>query len=717
MDVRPSRPARPLHATTNENFPPSKQTLLQRHKSTGTLRPVPSVGGLQVAAKRSAFADRSNTSKTTMAFDKGKMAAAKPQVANAKENASSVYVAPKDAFLRPAQRPSFKGSSQLAHAAKANHGHSKSLVSAHADSRLPPAVMSKPNKRASTIVYNDNTSDNSSRPSTSGSGSGAIISEHIEAVAGHDSMYQESSTAAVAPLSRKPRHHQSQPVLKSSQQQPASLLDTDVNRVVPWEVLPVIKSDSSVCEDDAPEAPYLDAVEELSPERFLDFEPAQPEYVPPHERLTNPITKTATRDVEQEAEHPSAPAPASAGLEHLEPLGPLVPLEPSDHEDEDLYDEQGYTTAHSYRDCVDIPIAHDREAVEAEAEPETSLTVTIMEGPKFSKQILDEIQQARHIVEKNRTDEEIEEEAWDISMVAEYGDEIFEYMKEMEITLLPSAHYMDIQTEIQWSMRSVLMDWVIQVHGRFNLLPETLFLAVNYIDRFLSVKVVSLGKLQLVGATAIFLAAKYEEINCPSVQEIVYMVDSGYSVEEILKAERYMLSMLDFNLGWPGPMSFLRRISKADDYDLETRTLAKYFLEVTIMDERFVASPPSFVSAGAHCLSRLILEKGHWTPEHVHYSGYTYAQLQPLVAMILECCTIAEKHHQAVLEKYADKRFKKCALFVRGQIKGGFRLEPAQAPAPARDVRYDDFPYSWSSANMESSAPSHLLRMPIPMQG
>ena len=178
--------------------------------------------------------------------------------------------------------------------------------------------------------------------------------------------------------------------------------------------------------------------------------------------------------------------------------------------------------------------------------------------------------------------------------------------------MLPNAHYMDNQAEIQWSMRSVLMDWLVQVHHRFSLLPETLFLCVNYIDRFLSCKVVSLGKLQLVGATAIFVAAKYEEINCPSVQEIVYMVDNGYSVDEILKAERFMLSMLQFELGWPGPMSFLRRISKADDYDLETRTLAKYFLEITIMDERFIGSPPSFAAAGAHCLARMMLKKGHW---------------------------------------------------------------------------------------------------------
>lgn len=176
----------------------------------------------------------------------------------------------------------------------------------------------------------------------------------------------------------------------------------------------------------------------------------------------------------------------------------------------------------------------------------------------------------------------------------------------------PNEHYMDNQAEIQWSMRAVLMDWLIQVHARFQLLPETLFLAVNYVDRFLSCKVVSLGKLQLVGATAIFVAAKYEEINCPSVQEIVYMVDGGYTVDEILKAERFMLSMLQFELGWPGPMSFLRRISKADEYDLETRTLAKYLLEVMIMDERFVACAPSFAAAASHCLARMLLRKGDW---------------------------------------------------------------------------------------------------------
>ena len=179
--------------------------------------------------------------------------------------------------------------------------------------------------------------------------------------------------------------------------------------------------------------------------------------------------------------------------------------------------------------------------------------------------------------------------------------------------MVPNPYYMDMQTEIQWSTRSTLMEWLVRVHQRFGLLPETLFLAVNYIDRFLSVKTVSLHKLELVGATAIFVAAKYEEFNCPSVQEIVLMTNQGYTVQEVLKAERSMLSMLQFELGWPGPMSFLRRISTFnEDYELDTQTLSKYFLEVTIIDERFVGSTPSFLAAGAYCLARMMLRKGDW---------------------------------------------------------------------------------------------------------
>ena len=83
---------------------------------------------------------------------------------------------------------------------------------------------------------------------------------------------------------------------------------------------------------------------------------------------------------------------------------------------------------------------------------------------------------------------------------------------------MPAFDYMDSQQDIDWTMRQALIDWLCQVHLRYHLLPETLWIAINIIDRFLSRRVVSQVKLQLVGVCAMFIAAKYEEILAPSIR-------------------------------------------------------------------------------------------------------------------------------------------------------------------------------------------------------
>ncbi|KAJ5102094.1 Cyclin [Penicillium alfredii] len=339
--------------------------------------------------------------------------------------------------------------------------------------------------------------------------------------------------------------------------------------------------------------------------------------------------------------------------------------------------------------------AHDEGHEDSEGEDEYEMSqpthiekngriMTVL-YPRMTVLTKRELFQARKLVNVVRTREDVEEELWDTSLVSEYTNEIFLHLRNTEIKLLPVYNYMAKQTEIEWPMRSLLMDWLVQVHYDFALLPETLYLTVNYIDRFLSHKIVSMGKLQLVGATALFIAAKYEEVTAPSAADILMMVDSGYTVDELLKAEWFMLNILKFDLGWPGPMSFLRRISKADDYDLETRTMAKYFLEVAIMDERFICTPPSFLAASAHCLARLMLFKGPWTPEHALYSGYLYAQLMPVIRALLDCCQDPNTHHGVVYAKYCEPRFDCVAHFVEDKLDTGFYLPPqTELSDPAR---------------------------------
>jgi hypothetical protein len=90
------------------------------------------------------------------------------------------------------------------------------------------------------------------------------------------------------------------------------------------------------------------------------------------------------------------------------------------------------------------------------------------------------------------------------------------------------------QTDINEKMRAILVDWLIEVHYKFKLMPETLFLTVNLIDRFLEKIDVVRTKLQLVGVTAMLIACKYEEIYAPEVRDFVYITDKAYTREEIL---------------------------------------------------------------------------------------------------------------------------------------------------------------------------------------
>ncbi|KAL8280705.1 hypothetical protein RQP46_007028 [Phenoliferia psychrophenolica] len=221
-------------------------------------------------------------------------------------------------------------------------------------------------------------------------------------------------------------------------------------------------------------------------------------------------------------------------------------------------------------------------------------------------------------------------------MVSSYVVEVYEYLRVLELKTMPSPDYMLTHTEVTWKMRGILIDWLIEIHTKFRLLPETIFLATNIIDRLLSLQEVSLVKFQLVGITALFIAAKYEEVVCPSVANFLFMTDGGYEDDEILRAERHVLAQLDFNLSYPNPINFLRRISKADGYDIQSRTMAKYLMEISIVDHKFLPAPPSLIAAAGSWLARKILGKGAWDANLVHYSGYSEEELKPTAQLMLD---------------------------------------------------------------------------------
>ncbi|KAG2139959.1 cyclin-like protein, partial [Suillus cothurnatus] len=109
------------------------------------------------------------------------------------------------------------------------------------------------------------------------------------------------------------------------------------------------------------------------------------------------------------------------------------------------------------------------------------------------------------------------------------------------------------------------------------LLPETLFLHINIVNRFLSACVISPAKLQLVGTTCLSIASKVEEIVAPSISHFLHCMDSSYTESDILLAEQYILKTIDWNSSYPNPMHFLYHMVKADVYDVKLRTMGKHW--------------------------------------------------------------------------------------------------------------------------------------------
>lgn len=210
----------------------------------------------------------------------------------------------------------------------------------------------------------------------------------------------------------------------------------------------------------------------------------------------------------------------------------------------------------------------------------------------------------------------------------EYVNEIYQHLREKERTDRLNPNFLTIQTEITDKMRAILVDWLIEVHRMFKLIPETLFLAVNIIDRYLAVKVVSRDKLQLVGITAMLIASKYEEIYSPCCGDFVYISDGAYTKEQILVIEQHILNTLSFNLLHPAPLHFLRRFSKAAGSDYTMHTLCKYLIEVMLLDVKFTKFTASQIAAGSVYLARIMTERlPRWSPTLEHYTTYAESEV------------------------------------------------------------------------------------------
>ena len=179
---------------------------------------------------------------------------------------------------------------------------------------------------------------------------------------------------------------------------------------------------------------------------------------------------------------------------------------------------------------------------------------------------------------------------------SEYLLEMYQNLLNEEKDLKNLFGYMENQADINEKMRAMLIDWIIDVHFKFKLKSDTLFLTVWLIDRYLSEKQMKRGRLQLLGVTSMLISCKYEEIYSPEVFDFVYITENSYEKKDIINLEFEILKMLEFNVTIPTSNNFYEIISSLLNFNTQEFYLGKYLLELFLLDYRSLKYKPSEIA-------------------------------------------------------------------------------------------------------------------------
>ncbi|KAF7319952.1 Cyclin N-terminal domain-containing protein [Mycena kentingensis (nom. inval.)] len=267
----------------------------------------------------------------------------------------------------------------------------------------------------------------------------------------------------------------------------------------------------------------------------------------------------------------------------------------------------------------------------------------------------------------------------------EYRDDIRHYMHDMERYTMCSLQSMDQQPEIRWHMRPCLVDFLVEVHFTFRLRPETLYLTLNIVDRYVSRRIVYIKHYQLVGCAALWIAAKFEDAKdrVPTVQDLAQICRDEYDDSAFIQMEGHILSTIQWTLGHPTAEAWLRLMCVgACVEDPKVQHVARFLMEITLFYREFVKYSPSTIALAALTLARCLCGK----PRRVWDESEECFDVIDLLDNRLA------KHvndlSETLVKKYSYAFYSKAATFVvQYYLQGGRFVRPTSIPLPATPIR------------------------------
>nr|XP_043615742.1 cyclin-A1-3-like [Erigeron canadensis] len=247
----------------------------------------------------------------------------------------------------------------------------------------------------------------------------------------------------------------------------------------------------------------------------------------------------------------------------------------------------------------------------------------------------------------------------------------YEHLRASEGKKRPAVAFMEtVQEDITPSIRAILIDWLVEVAEDYRLLPETLYLTINYVDRYLSGNPIHLYKIQLLGVACMMIASKYEEICAPNVEEFCNLTENIYSNDEVLQMESSVLNFLNFEMTAPTVTCFLNLFLVSDAqmdiynmgiHPMRLEFLASYISDLSLLRYSMLRYAPSLIAASAIFLARFLLMPSlkPWNLILRYYTLYQPSDLQKCVKTLHSLvCKCPNFELKAIREKYSQHKYK-----------------------------------------------------------
>ena len=237
-------------------------------------------------------------------------------------------------------------------------------------------------------------------------------------------------------------------------------------------------------------------------------------------------------------------------------------------------------------------------------------------------------------------------------------------------------NYMTDQNEINEQMRSVLIDWLIDVHHKFQFKEETLFMTILIIDRYCTIRQILRVNLQLLGITAMMIACKHEEIDLPKIEDFIYITDNAYTKNDIVKLENNILIALNFELLYPSALRFFEYLSLNFNFDKKAIYMGKYLMESFLLDIKYVKYKASVIScACAYIVMKFFKIEGYQESYAKKYFMLNENEDLPLGHGVKDCAqdicifvdNIKSSNYLACFKKYSKNEFEKVALLIENK--------------------------------------------------